>query len=102
MGTLLLSQLRADIAFLGCNGVDPAHGFTNTNIPEAEIKQAMVKAAQSTVFLADHHKIGRVASAFVTDVTSANLLITDEQADSLVVGELRNAGLAIELVRPAE
>ena len=102
MGTLLLSQLRADIAFLGCNGVDPVHGFTNTNIPEAEIKQAMVKAAQSTVFLTDHHKIGRVASAFVTDVMSADLLITDEQADSQVVGKLRNAGLAIDLVRPAE
>ncbi len=101
MGTLLLSQLRADIAFLGCNGIDPVHGFTNTNIPEAEIKQAMVKAARSTVFLADHNKIGRVASAFVADVVSADLLITDEQADSRVVGELRNAGLAIDLVRPA-
>jgi len=102
MGTLLLSQLRADIAFLGCNGVDTIHGFTNTNIPEAEIKQAMVKAAQSTVFLADHDKIGKVASAFVTDASGVDLLITDEQADTQILGDLRSAGLAIDVVSPVE
>ena len=102
MGTLLLNQLRADIAFLGCNCVDSTHGFTNTNIPEAEIKQAMVKAAQSTVFLADHDKIGRVASAFVTDVAGSDLLITDEAADMEKIEELRVAGLAVDLVAPAK
>jgi DeoR/GlpR family transcriptional regulator of sugar metabolism len=102
MGTLLLNQLRADIAFLGCNGVDPTHGFTNTNIPEAEIKQAMVKAAQSTVFLADHDKVGNVASAFVTDVAGSDLLITDEAADMETIDELRAAGLAVDLVAPME
>ena len=102
MGTLLLSQLRADIAFLGCNGVEQVHGFTNTNIPEAEIKQAMVKAAQSTVFLADHDKIGKVASAFVTDASGVDLLITDEQADIQILGDLRSSGLAIDVVTPVE
>ncbi len=102
MGTLLLNQLRADTAFLGCNGVDPVHGFTNTNIPEAEIKQAMVKAAQSTIFLADHAKIGKVASAFVTDVAGSDLLITDESADMETIESLRAAGLAVDLVVPEE
>ncbi len=95
-------QLRADTAFLGCNGVDPVHGFTNTNIPEAEIKQAMVKAAQSTIFLADHAKIGKVASAFVTDVAGSDLLITDESADLETIESLRAAGLAVDLVVPEE
>jgi DeoR family transcriptional regulator of aga operon len=40
MGTLLIDQLKADVAFLGCNGVDTSRGFTNSNIAEAEIKQA--------------------------------------------------------------
>lgn len=102
MGTLVLDQLRADIAFIGCNGVDPTHGFTNANIPEAEIKQAMVKAAQSTVFLADHDKIGRVASAFVSDAAEAGLLITDDGADEEILNELRSRGLAVELVAPRE
>ena len=99
MGTLLLDQLKADVAFLGCNGVDPVRGFTNTNIAEAEIKQAMVRSATKTVFLADHEKIGRVASAFVADISGADLLITDEGADTSVLGILESDGLAIEVVR---
>jgi DeoR/GlpR family transcriptional regulator of sugar metabolism len=99
MGTLLLDQLKADVAFLGCNGVDPIRGFTNSNIAEAEIKQAMVRSAEKSVFLADHDKIGEVASAFVADISSADLLITDEGADATVLGNLRADGLAIEVVR---
>jgi len=100
MGTLLLDQLKADMAFLGCNGVDPTRGFTNSNIAEAEIKQAMVRSAGKTIFLADHDKIGEVASAFVTDISGADLLITDDGADATVLGNLRGDGLAIEVVRP--
>jgi DeoR family transcriptional regulator of aga operon len=99
LGTLLLGQLRADLAFLGCNGVHPARGFTNTNIAEAEIKQAMVRSADRVVVLADHDKIGKVASAFVADVSEANLLITGAAADETVLDNLRSAGLSVELVR---
>jgi DeoR family fructose operon transcriptional repressor len=101
MGNLILDQINADVAFLGCNGADPLRGFTNTNIAEAEIKQAMVRSAEKIVFLADHDKIGRVASALVTDVSGADLLITDEGADETVLGNLRSDGLAIDLVRPS-
>ena len=99
MGTLLLDQLKADVAFLGCNGVDPTRGFTNTNIAEAEIKQAMVRSASKTVFLADHDKIGQVASAFVADISGADLLITDDRADASVLSNLDGDGLALEVVR---
>ena len=99
MGTLLLDQLKADVAFLGCNGVDPTRGFTNTNIAEAEIKQAMVRSATKTVFLADHDKIGQVASAFVADISGADLLITDDGAEASVLSNLEGDGLSIEVVR---
>ena len=56
-GTLLLEELNADKAFLGCNGVHPERGFTNTNLEEAEIKKVMVRAAREVYFLADHSKL---------------------------------------------
>jgi DeoR family transcriptional regulator of aga operon len=99
MGTLLLDQLKADVAFLGCNGVDSSRGFTNSNIAEAEIKQAMVRSAEKAVFLADHDKVGQVASAFVADVSSVDLLITDDGADPSVIANLERDGLAIDVVR---
>jgi DeoR family transcriptional regulator of aga operon len=102
MGTLLLEKLKADIAFLGCNGVDADRGFTNANIAEAEIKQAMMESADHSVFLADHDKVGKVASAFVADVAVADLLVTDSGADPGVLEELREKGLEIETVGPFE
>jgi len=100
MGTILLDKLKADIAFLGCNGVDPARGFTNANIAEAEIKQAMVRSAEKVVFLADHDKIGTVASAFVGDISCADLLVTDTGADPSELASLRAEGLDIVTVDP--
>jgi DeoR family transcriptional regulator of aga operon len=100
MGTILLEKLKADVAFLGCNGVDPARGFTNANIAEAEIKQAMVRSAERVVFLADHDKIGAVASAFVGDISCANLLITDTGADPSALASLRSEGLKVVSADP--
>ena len=100
MGTILLEKLKADIAFLGCNGVEPARGFTNANIAEAEIKQAMVRSAEKVVFLADHDKIGAVASAFVADISCADLLITDTGADPSTLAKLRSEGLKIVTADP--
>ncbi len=100
MGTVLLKQLKADIAFVGCSGVDIDRGFTSANIAEAEIKQAMLDSASTAVFLADHAKIGKVASAFVADVHRADLLVTDHRADPEVLAALRENGLEIVVVEP--
>lgn len=101
MGTLVLDKLKADIAFLGCNGVEAERGFTNANIAEAEIKQAMLRSAKYRVFLADHDKIGAVASAFVADISNADLLVTDTGADSEILEALHVIGLETAVVEPA-
>jgi len=100
MGMLLLSQLQADVAFIGCNGVDPERGFTNANIAEAEIKQAMLDSADYSVFLADHEKVGVVSSAFVADIDRADLLVTDSGADPEILESLQDGGLETKVVDP--
>ena len=100
MGTLLLSKLQADLAFIGCNGVHRERGFTNANIAEAEIKQAMLDAADYCVFLADHEKIGTVSSAFVADIDRADLLVTDSGTDPALLEALEGVGLETKVVDP--
>ncbi|MEO3432567.1 DeoR/GlpR family DNA-binding transcription regulator [Inquilinus sp. CAU 1745] len=92
---LLLKEINADLAFIGCNGVDSEKGFTNTNLAEAEVKHAMIEAASRCVFLADHAKLMRVATARVAPLEAADLLITDEGATSEQLRALRRAGLEI-------
>ncbi|GAA6734924.1 DeoR/GlpR family DNA-binding transcription regulator [Thermus oshimai] len=96
-GTLLLEELNADKAFLGCNGVHPDRGFTNTNLEEAEIKKAMVRAAREVYFLADHSKLLQVAPAKIAPLQAAKALITDRKARPEDLEALRQAGLTVEL-----
>jgi len=96
-GTLLLEELNADKAFLGCNGVHPERGFTNTNLEEAEIKKTMVQTAREVYFLADHSKLLQVATARIAPLGAATLLITDQKADRNALEILEKAGLSIQL-----
>lgn len=96
-GTLLLEELNADKAFLGCNGVHPERGFTNTNLEEAEIKKAMVRAAREVYFLADHSKLLQVAAAKIAPLSAATRLITDKKAHPEALRAMEEAGLRVEL-----
>lgn len=96
-GTLLLQEINADKAFIGCNGVHPDKGFTNTNLQEAEIKRAMMEAARETIVLADHSKLMQVAAARIGPLEAAHLLITDRKAKSEDLQALRQRGLEVVL-----
>jgi len=96
--TLLLEQLTAHLAFVGCNGIDATGGVTNRNVAEAEIKRAMVRASRRSVVVADATKLGEVEVARVCPVTDVDLLVTDSSADPDVLAELHGAGLAVDVV----
>lgn len=97
--TLLLEQLTAHLAFVGCNGVDLEGGVTNRNLAEAEIKRAMLKAARRTVVVADGSKLGEVEVARICQVDEVDLLVTDASADPRVVDDLMRAGLTVTVAR---
>ena len=97
LGTVLLERLRASVAFVGCNGVDPEVGITNVNLPEAEVKRAMLLAARRRVIVADGSKVGEVELAKVCDIEEVNLLITDPSADPEVLEAIAAAGCQVEL-----
>ena len=53
-----LADLRADVAFIGTNGISVGHGLSTPDRDEAATKRAMVAAARQVVVLADASKIG--------------------------------------------
>ena len=97
LGTILLERLHASVAFVGCNGVDPELGITNVNLPEAEVKRAMLLAARRRVIVADGSKVGEVELAKVCDIEEVHLIITDPSADPEVLTEIAAAGCQVEL-----
>jgi DeoR family transcriptional regulator of aga operon len=97
LGTLMLDRLNASISFIGCNGVDAAGGVTNINLPEAEIKRAMVLAARRPIVVADASKLGEVEVAKVCDLAEVSMVVTDASADPAVVEELTTAGCEVRI-----
>ncbi len=75
--------------------------FGNVDLAQMDFKRWMIDAAQEVIVVADSYKIGQVASAFVADISGADLLITDDGVDETVLGNLREDGLAVEVVSPS-
>ena len=92
LGTLLVEHVHADLAFIGCNGVDSLAGVTNVNLPEAEIKRAMLSAASVAVVVADGSKIGRARLGRVATIDDVDVIITDPSAPAPALAELRQLG----------
>jgi DeoR family transcriptional regulator of aga operon len=80
-----LESLHADLAFIGCNGIDVDRGVTNINYPEAEVKRRMMLSAKRRILIADAGKLGQAHLGVVGSVAEFDLLVTsaDAPAESL-------------------
>lgn len=98
LGDGVLDRIRADMVFIGCNGVDPVAGVTNINLPEAEMKRRMMASARRRIVVADGSKVGHVELARLCPVTDVDLLMTGASADASIVAALVERGMRVEVV----
>lgn len=79
-----LSRLRADVAFVGTNGISAGHGLSTPDHAEAAAKRAMVDGAHTVVVLVDSSKIGQEHMVRFADLADIDVVVTDagiEDAD---------------------
>ena len=88
LGEDLLRTIKANVAFIGCNGVDLNGGITNVNLPEAEIKRRMLEAVRRRVVVADHTKLGHVELARICAIEDVDVLVTDAGAETDLVNAI--------------
>ena len=91
----VLERIHADLAFIGCSGVDAVAGITNVNLPEADLKRRMLAAATRAVVVADGSKLGLRYHSRVAPLAEIDSLITDSGADPTEIATLKSAGLAV-------
>lgn len=92
-----LISYRAQIAFLGTNGIDLNSGFTTVDPDEAAVKKAMIACSQETILLADNSKFGANYSALFAGFTEIDRVVTDVDADRGDVDALTEKGLEVVL-----
>ncbi|WP_370544399.1 DeoR/GlpR family DNA-binding transcription regulator [Frondihabitans sp. VKM Ac-2883] len=94
LATTVFESLTADLAFIGCTGVDVRHGVTNVNLPETDLKRLMARTARRSFIVADGGKIGEAHLGVIGPLESFEGLITAGAAADDVRG-LREAGLTV-------
>jgi len=87
-----LSEVFADVAFLGTNGVSVDRGLSTPDLAEARVKKAIMAAARRSVVLADHTKFGREDFALVAPLSEVDTIVTDDGVDVELASDVEQAG----------
>lgn len=90
-----LADVRADVAFLGGNGLTVEHGLSTPDPDEAAVKRALVASGRTVVVLLDSSKVGEEAVVRYAGVDDLDVLVTDSGIEASDRAALEAAGLEV-------
>jgi DeoR family glycerol-3-phosphate regulon repressor/DeoR family fructose operon transcriptional repressor len=91
-------DISCDLALIGVGAVSADAGYTTSNLAEAAMMQEMISRAARVAILADTSKFGRRLFAQVSELSSADYLITDAMPPPDLRDALATSG--VELITP--
>lgn len=98
VGPQAMNELRkynANIVFLGATGVSLEKGFTSSDIYEAEVKRAMVSAAQKVAIVVDHSKFEKQGLVSFSNIKDVDVIITSDLVDKAILREIERQGVEV-------
>lgn len=91
-----IRDFYVDKLFLGAGGVDLEAGFTEFNLEDTLVKQAMLNSAKDITVAVDSSKFGQVAFTAIAPLKAANRIITDNDLSDQLAQEI--SALGVELI----
>ena len=93
-----LKRYKADKLILSADGVCAEEGITTYHHLEAEVNRQMLDRVNKTIVVTDYSKIGRTSFAYINSIDHADVLITNQNANSEELGLIREKGIETMLV----
>ena len=93
-----LSELRADIVFIGAHAVSIEHGLSSDNLAEVMTDRAILDIGVQRVLVVDHSKFGKFATARVALLDDVHVIITNAEIDTTLVEQLHKHGMEVIVV----
>jgi DeoR/GlpR family transcriptional regulator of sugar metabolism len=90
-----IKEIKADLCFLGVNGLDADNGLTDNDWEVVQIKKAMIESSAKVVALTIAEKIGTTQPIKVCDTTGINVLITELDKDAAPLQVFKQQGIEI-------
>ena len=94
----MLENFLCSKLFLGVDGIDFEFGLTTTNLMEASLNRAMMRAAQQTIVLADSSKFGRRGFSRICAIDAVNEIITDDKIADDIASRIEDCGVKLTVV----
>lgn len=93
-----LSGMAFDRIFLGATGINRVHGFSNSNLYEAEIKKMAIRQASEVNVVLDHSKFGAKELVSFAALSQVKRIITDQMPDIDLFRAVHEASVEIGVV----
>ncbi len=90
-----LANLHADLLFVGCVGASAAHGFSMSDLYLTSNVQAMVRAAERVVVVAESGKFRQRALSCYALPGEVSVLVTDDRLPAEARDQLREQGVDV-------
>lgn len=90
-----ISQLRADIYFMGVTGIHPDVGLSTGDFEEAKVKLALSRAAAETYVLASQEKLGAASPYIIASLSAISGLIVETDTPETALSIYEAKGLSI-------
>lgn len=90
-----ISNIHADIFFMGVTGIHPEAGLTTGDYEEACIKRAFSGRAAETVVLVSPEKVNAASSFVIGEVGLINTIVVDSDTDDNWLKSIEEKGITI-------
>ncbi|HEY2166039.1 MAG TPA: DeoR/GlpR family DNA-binding transcription regulator [Jatrophihabitantaceae bacterium] len=90
-----IAAVRFDTVVIGCCGVSAEGHVLAHDLGDAAVKQALLASANRSVLALDGAKFGRGALAVVQEVSTFDVVVTDDAAPENVLARLRADGVEV-------
>lgn len=88
-------DIRCDLGFIGVGAVSADAGYTTSNLAEAEMMREMISRSTRVAILADSSKFDKRLFAQISELTTADYLITDAAPTGDLAEALRSSGVEV-------
>ncbi|WP_291864767.1 DeoR/GlpR family DNA-binding transcription regulator [Maribacter sp.] len=91
----ILSEIKADICFLGTGYLDIEHGITEVDWEIAQMKKAMIKASKQVVSLAISEKINTFNRYKIGDLSAIDILVTELNTEDPILNKYQKENITL-------
>ena len=87
-----ISRIHANISVISCTGIDLSHGFTDSSIEQAKLKQQMRRNSDKVALLCDSTKFGKTFLCKDFDFSDVDYIISEKLPPVEYVEKISSSG----------